>query len=175
VGAFLPALFLFQEEFDMSIRIFTIQGYAHLYRSLLRFCKVSNAEALELVYMLNTANLDSYAYTHPGRKYAQSSPVRFFAGLGADFLPYRTEVQLYKAMAALDHHMDHEALIASQREEVQHMRCLMRELDIAFYKTFGMDIDDKRTVYGQCVYGLVPREDEPSVCLMKDWVNLPTA
>ena len=29
-------------------------------------------------------------------------------------------------------------------------------------------IEDKRTVYGECTYRLVPREDEPSVCLMQD-------
>ena len=35
-----------------------------------------------------------------------------------------------------------------------------------------MEIEDKRTVYGECTYHLVPREDEPSVCLMHDWIYL---
>jgi len=35
-----------------------------------------------------------------------------------------------------------------------------------------MEIEDKRTVYGECTYRLVPREDEPSVCLMHDWIYL---
>ena len=42
-------------------------------------------------------------------------------------------------------------------------------------ETDGMEIEDKRTVYGECTYRLVPREDEPSVCLMHDWIYLPTA
>lgn len=35
--------------------------------------------------------------------------------------------------------------------------------------------EDKRTVYEECTYRLVPREDEPSVCLMHDWIYLPSA
>ena len=46
---------------------------------------------------------------------------------------------------------------------------------LCFYKAYGMEIEDKRTVYGECTYRLVPREDEPSVCLMHDWIYLPTA
>ena len=38
-----------------------------------------------------------------------------------------------------------------------------------------MEIEDKRTVYGECTYRLVPWEDEPSVCLMHDWIYLPSA
>ena len=38
-----------------------------------------------------------------------------------------------------------------------------------------MEIEDKRTVYSDCAYRLVPREDEPSVCLMHDWIYLPSA
>ena len=30
-------------------------------------------------------------------------------------------------------------------------------------------------IYGECTYRLVPREDEPSVCLMHDWIYLPSA
>lgn len=40
---------------------------------------------------------------------------------------------------------------------------------------YVMEIEDKRTVYGECTYRLVPREDEPSVCLMHDWIYLPSA
>ncbi|MEY8312364.1 hypothetical protein AALA61_10315 [Oscillospiraceae bacterium 42-9] len=38
-----------------------------------------------------------------------------------------------------------------------------------------MEIEDKRTVYGECTYHMTPREDEPSVCLMHDWIYLPSA
>ena len=38
-----------------------------------------------------------------------------------------------------------------------------------------MEIEDKRTVYDACVYHLIPKEDEPSVCMMHDWIYLPSA
>ncbi len=40
---------------------------------------------------------------------------------------------------------------------------------------YRMEIADKRTVYGECTYRLVPWEDEPSVCLMHEWIYLPSA
>jgi len=38
-----------------------------------------------------------------------------------------------------------------------------------------MELEDKRTVYDACVYHLIPKEDEPSVCMMHDWIYLPSA
>lgn len=60
-------------------------------------------------------------------------------------------------------------------EALQTLRCIISNLEYRFYKAYGMEIEDKRTVYGECTYRLVPREDEPSVCLMHDWIYLPTA
>ena len=42
-------------------------------------------------------------------------------------------------------------------------------------KRYGMEIEDKRMVYGEITHHLVPREDDPSVCLMHDWIYLLTA
>ncbi len=39
----------------------------------------------------------------------------------------------------------------------------------------GMEIADKWTVYGECIYRLVPWEDEPSLCLRHEWIYLPSA
>ena len=55
------------------------------------------------------------------------------------------------------------------------MHKLKLNLEYRFYKAYGMEIEDKRTVYGECTYRLVSREDEPSVCLMHDWIYLPSA
>ena len=55
------------------------------------------------------------------------------------------------------------------------MCTIISNLEYRFYKAYGMEIEDKRTVYGECTYRLVPREDEPSVCLMHDWIYLPSA
>ena len=88
----------------MVNNIVPIPGYVHLYRSMLRFYDMPSAELKEMLYLLNTANLE-----------------------------YR------------------------------------------FYKAYNMEFEDKRTVYSECAFRLIPREDEPSVCLMHDWVYLPSA
>ena len=47
--------------------IVSIPGYVHLYRSLLRFYDMPENEVREMLYLLNTANLDCYesvSYTH---------------------------------------------------------------------------------------------------------------
>ena len=49
----------------MVNNIVPIPGYVHLYRSMLRFYDMPNAELKEMLYLLNTANLDSYGFHHP--------------------------------------------------------------------------------------------------------------
>jgi hypothetical protein len=58
-------------------------GYIHLYRSLLRFCDVRTGEAKELLYALNTASIDSYAYSHPEAQMRERSPFAFCRRLDA--------------------------------------------------------------------------------------------
>ena len=154
----------------------SIPGYVHLYRSLLRFYDMPENEVREMLYLLNTANLDCYEYYHPDRSVIQSGPVAFCGWLETkDCRPYRTEVQLYKSLLFLKRSIDRDLIVSAQREALQTLRCIISNLEYRFYKAYGMEIEDKRTVYGECTYRLVPREDEPSVCLMHDWIYLPTA
>ena len=60
--------------------IISIPGYVHLYRSLLRFYDMPENEVREMLYLLNTANLDCYEYYHPDRSVIQSGPVAFSDG-----------------------------------------------------------------------------------------------
>lgn len=171
----------YQEENNMVKSCYSIPGYAHLYRSLLRFYDMPSAEAKELLYTLNTANLDSFAYTYPHIRVMESGPVEFCRALDGGRLPdryrrpYRTEVQFYKALCALHRNIDPRLIISAQREARQNLRCIISNVAYRFYKAYGVEIDDKRTVYADCAFGLVPREDEPSVCMMRDWLNLQTA
>lgn len=130
--------------------IVPIPGYVHLYCSLLRFYDMPENEIREMLYLLNTANLDCYAYYHP-------------------------EVQLYKALLYLKRSVDRDLIVTYQREALQTLRCILSNIEYQFYKAYGMEIEDKRTVYSDCTYRLVPREDEPGVCLMHDWIYLPSA
>ena len=145
--------------------IIPIPGYVHLYRSLLRFYDMPENEVREMLYLLNTANLDCYEYYHPERDVIQSGPVAF-----SNWLEH-----LYKSLLFLKRSIDRDLIVTSQREALQTLRCIISNLEYRFYKAYGMEIEDKRTVYGECTYRLVPREDEPSVCLMHDWIYLPSA
>ena len=156
--------------------IVSIPGYVHLYRSLLRFYDMPENEIREMLYLLNTANLNWYEYYHPERELALSGLVAFCHWLETmDCRPYRTEVQLYKSLLFLQRSVDRDLIVTSQREALQTLKCIISNIEYRFYKAYEMEIEDKRTVYGECTYRLVPREDEPSVCLMHDWIYLPSA
>ena len=72
--------------------IIPIPGYVHLYRSLLRFYDMPENEVREMLYLLNTANLDCYEYYHPERDVIQSGPVAFSNWLEhMNCRPYRTQ------------------------------------------------------------------------------------
>jgi hypothetical protein len=160
----------------MSIKLFTIPGYVHLYRSLLRFCDIGEREARALVYSLNTANLDSFRFAKPGAAVRETGYVAFNNHLlRMNCRPYRTEVQLYKALLTLNRNIIPDALTADQREALASLRCIMRSLEYSFYKAFGVEICDLLTVYSECAAGLLPHSGEPSVCMARDWAALPGA
>lgn len=89
----------------------------------------------------------------------QSGQVTFSGWLETkDCRPYRTEVQLYKSLLCLKRGTDQDLIVTAQREALQTLRCIIFNLEYRFYKTYSMEIEDKRTVYGKCTYRLVPRE-----------------
>lgn len=156
--------------------IVSIRGYGHLYRSLLRFCDIQGVELREMLYLLNTANLDCYEYYHPQCRITESSPAFFSVQLESlNCRPYRTEVQLYKSLLFLKRCIDRELIITEQREALQTLCCIIKNLEYRFYKAYGTEIDDIRTVYGECVYHLVPKPDEPCICLLEDRLYMTSA
>lgn len=95
--------------------IISIPGYVHLYRSLLRFYDMPENEVREMLYLLNTANLDCYEYYHPDRSVIQSGPVAFCGWLETkDCRPYRTEVQLYKSLLFLKRSIDRDLIVSAK-------------------------------------------------------------
>jgi hypothetical protein len=68
--------------------------------------------------------------------------------------------------------IDRDVLTSVQREVLAHLRCIFSNIESRFYKTYGMEIEDARTVHAACAFRLVLEDGKPSVCLMKDWVTL---
>ena len=127
--------------------IVSIPGYVHLYRSLLRFYDMPENEIREMLYLLNTANLDCYEYYHPERELVESGLVAFCHWLETmDCRPYRTEVQLYKSLLFLQRSVDRDLIVTSQREALQTLKCIISNIEYRFYKAYEMEIEDKRTV-----------------------------
>lgn len=153
--------------------IVTIRGYGHLYRSLLRFSDMQGMELREMLYTLNTANLDCYEYCHPERSLTESSFANFSVLLeNLNCRPYRTEVQLYKSLLFLKRSIDRSLITTAQKEALRKLCCIIANIEHRFYKAYGVEIDDKRTVYGECAYQLVPNYNEPCLCLTEDCVCL---
>ena len=157
----------------MATRIFSLTGYAHLYRSLLRFTDLSVNEARVLVYRLNTANLDSARYTNPLMYVIEAEPYAFCRNIDSlECRPYHTEVQLYKALCTLETNIVWDAITEEQRRTLTKMRRIMRSLQARFINAYGVEIYDTPTVYEQCVFGLQPNENEPFVCMVEEWQML---
>jgi len=149
----------------MTVTRFSLLGYAHLYRSLLRFLEIDTMQAKYLVYILNISNLDSYSSQNPNLHISEISKSSFYQYLDKEVRPYYTEVQLYKSLYALWHNIDSNCLIAEQREAILQLNCIMENLSYHFYESYGVEIDSIQTVYKDCCYGLVPRSNEPMTCL----------
>lgn len=113
----------------------SIPGYVHLYRSLLRFYDMPENEVREMLYLLNTANLDCYEYYHPDRSVIQSGPVAFCGWLETkDCRPYRTEVQLYKSLLFLKRSIDRDLIVSAQRRLCKPCAVLSPIWNTAFIK-----------------------------------------
>ncbi len=75
-------------------------------------------------------------------------------------LPHRGTA--YKSLLFLKRSIDRDLIVSAQREALQTLRCIISNLEYRFYKAYGMEIEDKRTVYGECTYRLVPRRMNPA-------------
>lgn len=105
----------------------------------------------------------------------ESGPVAFCGWLDQRYArPYRTEVQLYKSLLALKRSINRDCIVTSQREALQMLRCVISNLEYRFYKAYNMEFEDKRTVYSECAFRLLPWEVKPGVRLMYGWLYLLT-
>lgn len=148
------------------IRRFTVAGYAHLYRSLMRFCRMRSGEASSFVSQLRAANVDSYCRAFPLTCVEVPAMDDFCF---EDKRPYFTEVQLYKALQVLEVNICWRGLSRGQKENVRKLRCVIKDIAEQFWKAYGVEIEDECTVYADCASSLEPGGKEPCVCLREHW------
>jgi hypothetical protein len=161
----------------MNIKNFSISGYARFYRSLPRFFRdMSNSHALKLTYGLYAAVNDAYRYKNPGAYLTEYDEDCFYDVLRqTNVKPYRTEIQLYRAMEAILFNLEIPALKNSRLACVMELSFMMCNTELRFYKAFDMEIDDERTIYRMCARSLIPRRDEPGLCIKQDWIDAVSA
>jgi hypothetical protein len=78
-------------------------------------------------------------------------------------------------MEAVTCNLDVQCLNINQAQAIIELTFMMGNMEMRFYKAFDMELDDERTIYKKCARSLVPRYDEPGLCLLQDWNNVISA
>lgn len=147
---------------------FTPAGFSRFTLSLSRFCGMNRNEALVLTNLCARANFDAFRAAAPGERRGEIRGLASFS-LWNDGKPYQTEVQLYKAIQALLPNM--EGGEHADTEAAAHLRALQNDLNEHCWNSYGLDMEDERTVYALCEPTLEP-EAEPACVLLEDWKRL---
>lgn len=141
---------------------FTPTGFSRFAHSLSRFCGMSRPEALTFANQCAHANFDAFRVALPEERMGEIKGL----SLWDEAKPYQTEVQLFKAIQALLGNIGGET--DSEQESAAHLRALLNDLNEHCWNSYGLDIEDERTVYALCESTLEPNT-EPPVCLVEDW------
>lgn len=146
---------------------FTPKGFIRFALSLPRFCGMNRTEALVLANQCARANYDTFRAAPPNDRMGKPE------GISLPFFdaenPYQTEVQLYKSIQTLLENIG--GVSDDQRETVSHLRALCNDLNEHCWNSYGLDIEDERTVYALCETTLEPTA-EPACVLLEDWKQL---
>lgn len=149
------------------ITCFTSAGFSRFCHSLSRFCGMNRTEALTFTNLCARANFDAFRAAPPDDR--TGKPEGLSLSLWNEAKPYQTEVQLYKSMQALLANIGGETDV--QREAAVRLRALCNDLNEHCWNSYGLDIEDERTVYALCGDTL-DTADEPACVLLEDWNRL---
>jgi len=164
----------------MNMRKFTIAGFASFYHSFLRFRRdLDSGYAMKFTYSLYAMINEIYLLKNPGACIIEYNEYDFSEALQkSKAKPYRTEVQLFRAMEAVAHYYKMpiiKSLSVDCARTYMDLSFMMEGIEGRFYNMFDMEIYDKRTVYNLCSKSLKARRDEPGLCLLQDWLDISTA
>lgn len=146
---------------------FTPAGFSRFSHSLSRFCGMNRTEALMFANRCARANFDTFRAAPPDDRAGKLEGLSL--SLWDEAKPYQTEVQLYKSMQALLANIGGETDV--QREAASHLRALCNDLNEHCWNSYGLDMEDERTVYALCGDTLEPT-NEPACVLLEDWNRL---
>ena len=138
-----------------------IEGYRHLYRSMLRFTRLDRPEVASLLYALYIGNLDTCQYFDVPLTMMEFSEDGFISLIEPYARPYHTEIQFYCSLSGLLANIQRDATIERTRNAVKQSKIILINVENRFEKVFGCAITDPKTTYSRCWNRLTVRENEP--------------
>lgn len=138
-----------------------IEGYRHMYRSLMRYFSLDRMDAAELLYPLYVGNIDTCAYFSVPVPEVELSRDAFYSLAEPYARPYHTELQLYRSMNTLLRSIHREASIQETRAAVRCFEMMVSALMDRFERVYDCEITDPRTRYDECWGRLTVRKSEP--------------
>lgn len=162
-------ILIVMEEVVKIIR-FEPQHFARLHQSLCKYLNENTYDAKAFCYVLYLANQDTF-YELSGRRRFQQVGLGDFLDIvdHAPYRPYKTIVHLYCSLEVLLESVKCSFLIEQDRIYIKRIDELMTRIELMFAKEHGIDIYGSETVYSICNHHLVPYDNEPDCCLMKDF------
>ena len=92
-----------------------IEGYRHMYRSLMRYFNLDRQGAAKLLYSLYMGNIDTCTYFDIPIPEVELSRDAFYSLAEPYARPYHTELQMCRSMLSLQRNIQREATIQETR------------------------------------------------------------
>ena len=138
-----------------------IEGYRHMYRSLMRYFYLDRQDAATLLYPLYMGNIDTCTYYGVQIPEIELSRDAFYSLAEPYARPYHTELQMCRSLLSLQHSIQQEAAIQETRTATQRLDLLINTLMNRFERVYDCEITDPRTRYDECWGRLTVRKSEP--------------
>lgn len=138
-----------------------IEGYRHMYRSLMRYFNLDRRNTAALLYPLYVGNIDTCMYFNVPVPEIELSRDAFYSLAEPFARPYYTELQMCRSMLSLQRNIQREATIQETRAATRQFDLLINTLMNRFERVYDCEITDPRTRYDECWGRLTVRKSEP--------------
>ncbi len=138
-----------------------IEGYRHMYRSLMRYFNLDRQAAASLLYPMYVGNIDTCTYHEVPIPEIELSRDAFYSLAEPYARPYHTELQMCRSMLSLQRNVQQVATIQETRTATRQLDLLINTLMNRFERVYECEITDPRTRYDECWSRLTVRKSEP--------------